>query len=363
MRTGFAREEVALEGLRGTLARRLQSMALGAGVSLISALVCIVSLGEIHQLEAQWREQIYAGSNVLSITAVGASAGGTLDGYRCDAMRSIDGVRSAGAILHTEEVFAATSPKTRLTLVTTTPGYLQVAYPRDSRAATASTVAGASVVAELGLTDDGYFAYLTSGQADVISIQVDLATRMSARREPLDNAVLVASGRHASTYECLVEAQPGALDGLVSVAAAWFAPTEVKVTPELPNNDLVGDPTPLLQGRFGQWLPLTAGVALVVFLLITWWARRADYASYRALGLGVSQLALLLTAETAVSFWIPIVVGYASACVFFAPVITPLAAQLLLNDYGALLLTVSLAPLLGAWMLGSRSAFRISKGE
>lgn len=354
--------EVALEGLRAVRARRWRALSFGVAVGLVSGAAFAVSFADTTRIESQWTEQVYAGSNVLSITAAGAEGGSSLDAHRCDAMRSIGGVRSAGAIMYTYEVFAEASPSERFAVIEVTPGYLQVAYPRDPRVARASAVAGASVVERLGVVSGGVFAYRPRDQQQSFTVHVDVATSETARREPFDRAVMTAVGNPGSTYECMVEAQPGSIDAVASAAQMWFAPTEVKVVPELQNNTLIADPTTELRTRFSQWVPIVLGGALVIVVLMTWWSRRADYANYRAFGLTAPQMILLLTTETALTFWLPIVVGSSLACLALAPWISPVTARLLAGDYGTLLLTVSLTPMLGALLLGRRSAFEVAKG-
>lgn len=323
----------------------------------------MISATDVSSVEANWREQVYAGSNVLSITAANAAEGGKLDAGRCDAMRSISGVRSAGAVLRTYDVFARALPDDRLTLVEVTPGYLQVAYPRDPRVVTASSVSGASVSEGLGVTDDSTISYGLPNQVGEFAIHVDVATSLAARREPLDNVVMSAVAGVGTTYECLVESQPGSVEAVANAAQMWFSPVEVRVSPELPGNPLVTEPGAELQKRFSQWVPLAFGVALSAILMIVWWSRRADYASYRAFGLSSPQLLLLLLSEAAVTFWLPLTLGYAFASFGYASTISPVVARLLLNDYLALILTTSLVPLLGLWLLGARSAFEVSKGR
>lgn len=359
----FKTSEIATEASRAVRARGWRSFVVGALIAITSGAALAGSFIDLQRIESLQAEQVYAGSNVVSVTPSSADRGNTLDAARCDGLRSIEGVRSAGAIMASYEVFSDASPSERFAIIEVTPGYLQLAYPRDSLIATASTVAGASVVDRLGMRSGATFASRSRDGRQAFSIPIDEATNEPARREPFDRAVMIAVAGTGNVFECLVEAQPGKIDAVSAATQSWFAPIAVTVRPELPNNSLAADPAAELTTRFSQWLPIALGAALVIVTLSSWWGRRADYAIYRAFGLSVAQLALFLTVETAITLWLPVIIGANMALFALAQWIPPASAGRMISDYLALLLTVGLVPLIGTFLLSRKSAFDVAKGQ
>lgn len=359
----FTLAETALEGVRTVQARGFNAAVFAFIVAIFAGLVFAVGYLDTARIESHWLEQTYAGSNVFSVTVEDAANSASLDSARCEQARSIEGVRSAGAVLRSTEVFATTSPSDRFTFMSVTPGFLTIAYPRDPRIETTSSVAGNDVVDRIGLADDGTFGFVPRGGSAESSSSVGIATTSAARREPYDRAVMVASAEKTPVFECLVEAEPGAKESVAGALVGWFNPTTVKINPELPTNALVEDPVTELRSRYSQWVAVGAGVVLTVTFLLAWWARRADYANYRAFGMSASRVVLLLSTEAAITMWLPVCVGFAGALCLFAPALTPVPAGLILSDLAALGMVIFVAPLLGALMLTRKSPFAFARGE
>ncbi|KQQ22730.1 hypothetical protein ASF48_06065 [Rathayibacter sp. Leaf299] len=318
------------------------------GVLAVSAailsgfLVPALTSVEVGALEAEAREQVLAGSTVLTVSAKDRVP---LPAARCDALRAVAGVVAAGGVVASEDL--PSEGGSSVTLVRATPGYADVVWPADALRPDepTSAVAGVLLGSRAGVSGRSTLSgLLVDGRSE--SIALDQVAGASPRIPFVDRAVVIAEPAAGSVAECLIEAESGAVAGVEAVALSWFpAEYETTTAPFAPAADSAGALDDRLATRLSAWGPPLGAVLCVTGLSTSWLARRRDLALYRSLGLSSGRLLLSLTVETAVLTGLGVLTGAAAATVLLPW--TPLALQLAGSDVGALVALVTLIPLAG----------------
>lgn len=356
----FSFREVAAEGIRNlqaTLASTSLSIIVIAGVAMA---VLGGSWWQTSEIFETWQTQRIAGYDIYSVRA---TSGDRMEASRCDQLRYVEGVISAGGILRTTSIRPQSNPSSAFWLVTATSGTLPLLFPEEPAARFASVIAGALISSELGLSPQSEVGFLTTRDSGVRQITVDVATSSTSRIEQFDNTVLVAGPAVGKIGECLVESTPSGKASVNQLLRDWFPQQNVQVTSFVRTSQTDRDPVTELRQRTGQWLPLLSGVAVGALIVTLWWARRAEFAVYRLLGLGRQGLAVLLTVETFWKVWLPTAIGAGIAIVVFAPMSNAVVATAMLHDLLSLSCILTSLPLIGVFLLSTHTAFDLVKGR
>lgn len=350
MRHGFQRRVVVDEALRNLRAAPVRllltavlAMALGTAAAACSAL-------DVAAVERAWRDQRAAGSSTWEIRAPWTDG---LSASRCDALRTVAGVRTAGGMLGTATWLPQTAPDTRVPGRVVTPGFPALVWPEDPGVPGRAVVAGESIAGELGWAA-GTLTSLTEAVSTVDGatspgslLRIDAVGTGTTRFEGMDRALLVTSAPSGSVDTCYVEAVPGAAAGVAEVLADWFEPDEGAIpVPFWSPGPLDRDPEAELRTRPSRWVPLAAGLVLAGCTGVTWWARRTDVAVYRMLGMSRWQVLRMVSVEVVLSVLVPCQVGVAGLVVVLASSgVSGSVARAVLLDDARLLLVLAVAPL------------------
>lgn len=360
----FSNREIALEGWRSVVAQPVRTIGVALGCAVLGSGVALMTVWDVGGAEAAWNQQAYAGSHVFSVTSAAEGVEALISAERCADTAAIEGVKFAGGIVGTHEVRSSASPGLRYSLIEATPGYLDTAYPQDpSDELGRGTIAGSSISEALGLTGGSTLSYRVGSSLETRVLVVEDQAQGSALREPHDNVVMIAVPPRGYLGECLVAPRQGSAQALATVLEDWFAPGDVRVTVVLRANELVADPVQLLQTRVSQWVPIGLGVCLILFVVFGWWAQRASYAIYSALGASSMQMSALFVVETAVMCWVPVSIGFLVSLALSDALASRAIAEALIRDYSSLSAILITLPGMGAFVLRQRSAFDVAKGR
>lgn len=354
------RRDVIGETTRNLRSRTAATTLLMLTSALLGAAVVVASWFDTTAIESMWEEQVRVGAYTFSITASDHSP---LEAARCDALKSVEGVRAAGAVLSATSAYSAADPRTRYLLIEATPGYLSIAFPLTRGIDTSSTVAGATVTDDLGLTSGAEFAYRTAATTPVSTIVLDAAITAPARFDAVDGAVVVAAPPAGGTSECWVEAWPGSERAIESVLSSWF-PSVTTIAKRLARDaQLARDADHELQFRLSQWAPYQAVLVLGGASILIWWARRGEFALYRVLGMTSGQSLLMLSFEVLATAFIPMFIGACAAITVLSTQMSSMTAGAVNRDLCAFGLCLVLLPLVGQLVIARHTPFDVLKGR
>lgn len=346
--SGFSTRTVVDEARRNVLASPVRSTVTAVLALVVGAAAIAWTCVDVRHIERGWHAQRLAGAFVWEVRAQWTEG---LSAERCDALRGVDGVLAAGGLLGSSARHAVTAPGERVAYYLVTPGLPSVVWPDDAGVTSASVVAGRDVGSELGWVP-GVNVQLrhvdpAGASTSVGSHQVDGVAVAAARVDGFDRSLVVASAPTGRVDSCLVEAAPGADAALGHLLRGWFEPADAAVALRLHRSGaLERDPVAELRARTSRWGPLLAGGVLSGSAAVTWWARRAEVAVYRMLGMRRGQVLRMVLVETSVMVLLPAQVGATAAVAACAAggMSGALARALLLDDL-RLLLVLSVAPL------------------
>ena len=303
----------ALLNLRGHLLLTLciALASLGAGAGVVSSSVAEATGILDYQTNAVGR-----GSTVFTVSAVDNTP---ISAARCDALNSVPGVVSAGAVVdnRTEAFRLGSSRPAYVTYAT--PGMVHLIWPDKMQVlgANAGPVVGSSLASEFGIVEG---ASIPLGSN--IYTHTSVATSSSPRDENYDNRILIplAASPEMLVRTCLVEGVTGSQAEIEALLTGWFpAVPPIFVAPVVPKGTYM-DTDEMMRARITQYAGLAAGVLIAVVYGLICTMRRQEYALYHVLGLPPRRRLLMLTAETAASALLPFAIGCTVALALYVPV-------------------------------------------
>lgn len=349
--------------LRAALRETLDNLGAHPG-SLVARILLAATVGfgvvygtlwQVAGIEARYAGGIDAGRFVWRVA--GTSPDAQLPSGRCDSLGAIRGVRAAGAALSGSQVIAGNQPEARYELLRVTAGLPPIYWPEDDISTpTGGVLAGSAVARTLGLVPGAAVRLADETMPSVhVTLIVDRVMPPSPREESADRRLFVVVPAGPGTLECLVDPDPASSAAVGDIVRAWFpADLGVTVLPFLPGTVLSRTPEAELADRLSAWgWPLGTAVLTSTTLLI-WYARRADAALYRLLGLTTPKLALMYGVEHVLTTLAPTQTGVLVAVLLAGGqgILTPLAGQL--ASYENLALVSALAVLPIAYALWQR---------
>jgi hypothetical protein len=346
--TGFTPRTVTDEAWRNLRASPVRATTSAVLAFLLGVGVLAWSGAETHDIERTWHAQRVAGAFVWEVRASWTDG---LSATRCDGLRAVRGVVSAGGVMESSMSRPATAPGTRVPRHVVTPGLPVLIWPDEPGAVTASLSAGRGLAEELGWSAGSLVVLLPDPPVvpvtDTSPLHLDHAAVVSARLDGFDAAVVETAVPSGRVDTCLVEASPGADQHLGPVLHDWFDEDDGAVAVRFHRaGDLERDPDVELRRRTAQWGPLLGGGVLSGLGMVTWWARRSDLAVYRMLGLRRAQVLRMVLVEVTATVVLPAQLGATLVVAASGAVgVSGAVARVLLVDDVRLVLVLSAAPL------------------
>ncbi|MDR0366218.1 MAG: hypothetical protein LBH68_05270 [Bifidobacteriaceae bacterium] len=308
---------------------------------LLGALAVVAPTVDVGRIRAYNDELVRAGWNLF---AVHRNDGQSLDAARCDSLRAMPGVVAAGGVVASRRVVSTIDAEVSFDLIEATPGYAATMWPTlQERADDGSVRAGTRVARRLGISDSGWVPYLVAGVGDSVEV---VATAAEARSAELSNALVVPVAPVGGVKQCWVEAEPGAREQVEEQLVGWFnetAPTFVASF--MGGEQLASSPADQLANRLSRWAPLAVVLAVTVFQVALWLARRAEVGLYGLMGLRGTRLATMVSVDFLFGTAAPLGAGmFAAACVM-APRLTGVVLEATAWDCLRVWALLPLAPL------------------
>ncbi|MFD4957865.1 hypothetical protein [Microbacterium sp. NPDC058389] len=334
-----------IEALRNLAAYSFQTVvcvALSAAIGFLTVIAGTQELGSIAQQRASLAAAGQDVWRVQSPTAFSAAS--------CAALGAVDGIHDAGARLHQWSAKIAERPGATIDVLEVTPGYARIGWATSGSPLVA---AGADVSTTLGLRPGSTLTLQGNGPATTVELD---AVLQKTQRLPAGNQVIVILGAPTSqTTECLVESEPGARSAVERHLMSAFN-SQATVTPLLNDEQPGGSPDDRMRARITAWAPVIVSAMLVALFVMVQFARRAEWALYRILGVGRAGLLGMLTVQAAASTWAPYAAGTLAGILLAHSSIGAdvLVAGGVTGDFIRGLLTLALTPVLclGALELG-----------
>lgn len=211
---------------------------------------------------------------------------GKLSAAACDSLQSIEGVRSAGAIMSSVTLTPANQPGLSYALHTTTPGYLAAIWPHELQTTSAATtdgiVAGAIVGERLGLRNGTILTAHQRGNEQLL-LPVSAVLPPSERAPRADRALYLSAPATGMVDECIVDIDPAYAAGMDLILASQLD-RGATIAPYLHARSTDADPQELLDQRASRFGWIAAATVVSLTVLGFWYARRTDFALYRLLG-------------------------------------------------------------------------------
>ncbi len=337
---GFPRRELWLEGIRAVRSRWVACTVIAISALLSAILVGVVGQTDVHQAEERLQDYARTGGFVLEVR------GENLPISKCDGMRGLDGVRTAGAVLSTQEVRTIAQPGLPTYVMTVTPGYLQLMFPAEQFSQTTGVVVGQNLTAHLGLMAGSSLAW-ESDRTGRQTATVDAVAIASSRSADWNDAIVLVTMPAGTTSSCVVEFEPETFRHALGLIAFKFH--DIKYSTRSAVDEPAGGVASMfsLGERPSRLLPAGLTLVLLILVLSAWWARRNEFAIYRLLGVSRFGIWRPLLVEAAVMLAAPIGVGAGVAATISLSEMTAPSLFAFLIDEALLLLAAVIAPLVG----------------
>ncbi len=333
---------LASEVLRNLWARPSLSVTVMLVAALVGLSATVWSTTEASRIQAEWDVQVRAGA--FTLRAVDAF-GDPLDATRCDEISQIDGVEHAGAVLSDLVYGVVGQPSRQVFVSEVTPGYIPVAFPGEADVEGPGVLFGREVAETLGILPHDEVTLVARGSEHKSTLPVDRIATTASRIPGSGSSVFVAMQASGTTSECLVQADPEAVDAVAIVLEGWFDGRVMVVAPVWPGDDTRFDPEEALDFRATRFAGLIAGLALLVLLGLTWVVRRSEFALYRLLGLGTRDVVAMGAFETLLLAAAPFTASVGVTAMAYSNSMVPLAFETLSRDLAGVYPVLLLAPL------------------
>lgn len=351
----FRSDEIALEALRGVRARFLKSSALAFLSFAVGGVVIWFGFSQVHAAEHDWIASQVSGASSFVVRATSSDP---MSSSRCDELRTVEGVESAGSILRVDQGQAMQTPSDDIEVVTSTPGFTELAFPGGISGHPGVTVTK-RLGEDLGLRPGSLLEMTSSGIRRTYAVTG--VSRSSSMITSLENAVIIADAGSEFVSECDVTARPGARDAVQALLSDWFPQSGNSVIDFLRPDSLRRNPTLELQNRVSIWSALLGAAVCVALSVSVVLFRKQELAIYRILGLQFGQLIIFAIVETAVLVWLPASVGMFLACVLVVDLHSLIVTTTVLRDCVVFGLSVSMVPLIMSLIASVGSPFDVFK--
>ncbi|MDP3952608.1 hypothetical protein [Microbacterium sp.] len=340
------------EGLKNVASRPVLSALLALASVAVAGATLSLSVFESSSIVAQERALREQGAYTLQMYA---ASGAPLPAERCDALRDVDGVVSAGGVLSTQTIYPKNDSGVGRVLAMVTPGMVEIIWPAEGLKSTTGLIAGKALSQHFGLRDEAWI-----GMVGESPLKVGAATESSARDENYDNRLVEVAPPIGTITSCYLEAVAGAAVPITALSETWFDPSlDVSVAPVFVADSTATPPQQRLDERVARLASWSGAAVMVSIFLLTWRSRRGDFALYRSLGLRRGDLTMILTTECVVLLVTPMAVAFLTLLAYTEP--EGLVLQSLLLDAAKLLIVCIVTPPLALAAVWSRSASQAIK--
>ncbi len=294
--------------LTSVLSEAWRNTITGASHAVALALAALLTIGglataetlTINALVHRAHEYIDAGGDITVIaTPPGPNGGHYLDGRACEALATLPGIMSAGALRSSEQTLTpAALPNTSYTTVEASPGLRTILNVNGSAATPGLWLPGS--VAETLAADATSQVALVGGETAHVSGVFDYPS--DGRPARLANTIFTPTPATERFDECWVRSWP-TNTGIAELANSLLvpdAPSDARVTTSRLNPTLSADfdgATQFAQRITAPAAPiaLAAGIILGVIAIRT---RRRAIAYHRHIGVGIAAQTLQVVIET-----------------------------------------------------------------
>ncbi|WP_158268743.1 hypothetical protein [Homoserinimonas hongtaonis] len=335
----------ALANLRASLGFGLilffVSLLAGGGIAAASTL-------EAGSYAHKWHQQVQTGRFVFTIASATSA---TLDASRCDALNSISGVSAAGAITSERDIEFPQTGNQTWRESTVTPRFPAAAWNDGPPPFSGSNAIFPNELADLlSAVPGSRFTVVDKATGAESSTRVEWTSEHRSRIDGINRNVIRLGEPSGATKICYVSTEPAAFLDVGSAARGWFG-EPVQVSELGQQTDGAG--LSIAPARLMDW-GWVAVAAAVLLLASSWWfARRADLALYRLLGMATADFLRMMTTECALLVLAPTALGAAFALLVLRPTDAYVIASVGLDLLRYMVILCSL-PLI-ALLLGRRS--------
>lgn len=345
----------AFRNIRATPVRTIVTAALTMVLGALTVLAASFDVSAIHD---RWLIAVGSGSTTFVVTSQRLNS---IPASRCDQLRSVSSVVSAGGRTASRSVSPYPFTSERVQLEVVTPGFSQIMWP-GLAGTNASVVPSPAVAERFGLTQG---ATLALGAERTASYEVTAVPPGKPRVPQFSNSLLVAGAPVGTVNECYVESAPGAVSDVEKLLSGWFdpglKPSVLRfVVPKSTDVDSQGE----LEQRTSRVAPLVAGMVLVIFALGAVWAKRQEYALYKLLGLNLRGLTRMLTVEWLLLYGIPLAAGFTAGMLFAAKMLLlPVVWTAAATDIAVLVLLAATIPAMATLIIHRTDPINAIKGQ
>lgn len=289
------------EALSNLLSRPVQAVFLALASSALFFAAFFLPWLTMTQAVHSLNSDVAEGRSILIV----GSRSGEISTLRCDQLRSVEGIHSAGSVIR--GLVAHGDSGQILNVVLATAGLPHVQWAdlpptyRDGAIASSLSVGLGTRVRVEGV--DEVFA---------VSSVASSASRIAS----LQGAVVVPSSEVATTSECYVSAYPGAEAAVAAIMPWWFgSEAGVRVIPNISGPSSGETAQAIISSNAGAPITLGCAAAIVLLLAISVWSRRHDLAVYQQLGLSRAGALVMALTESVALVFVPGAIGTLAALV------------------------------------------------
>lgn len=331
-------------------------LAIACGLS--STAVSFQQVGKIYNDHLRAVER---GSNVWRIQSVEA-----IDTQVCEELGQVDGIKAAGSIQARAGMSVREIANAKVNVLFASPGLISIIWGLSPSMPTSAGV-GAALSRELGIGNNSRLTLSQVGDRQHVQTTVILGRVFSKtyRLKDGDRLLAIPSTSSRRTHECLVEAEPGASSAVETLLMTQF-PTRATITKLHNSASPAASPTEELRHRSSILISAFSALLLLVFIVLTQLARRADWALYQLLGLSREQQLTMHTLESLALVWAPFSIGVMLAILsksFFDFPLTEGAIIAVWGDATRAGLVLSALPAILFFALRRRKSVAWLKGE
>lgn len=318
--------------------------------ALLAILAAVVGAGftavlaaEVSSFEAESHALDARGRNVVIVTGESGVSAST-----CEAIARNYGVVGSGALISSEAATLQTSVRRPVFVRSATPGYLNVIWPGARKQQ--GLLLGSEVAESLGVIGYGRAWVELEGRTRFLTA-VSGATSPSLRDPDSDRSAYRMSLAQGTARSCLVEAEYGAVPGVLAFARQEFSDSTPVVAPLYVPDASVSPPEVRFTERSSdKILPLVGVLVFAVALLGVWLIRAKDFALYRLLDFPARTIVATLISETFLLVAIPFFLGVLITAALTPP-LSSLGVEIVFFASVKVLAGASLIPLVGLWMV------------
>ena len=316
-------EVMLREAFMNVVAAPLRSLLLIGAAFLAAAGVVSVSAVDLGSIASREQAMVDSGIYVYRVQTVSP-----VPAILCDRLRFDNGILDSGALLSRQQGTLRDLPGASVQRIVATTGYLRIGWA-DSTAGLNGSTAGSGLLSAFGFRA-GTRTTFTDTVGRQAPITIDLAARPTERLPGANFFIASPSLPLGDTRECLVEADPHAMEAVATYLVTTFGPDTV-ITPLAQPRESTED---LLHQRLSLWTPIVVPAAVALFFVLGQYGRRADLALYRLLGTTRSKLFLLTYLEAGITLIAPFAAGLVASVLIFNAVepMTALVVPYLAND-------------------------------